>query len=444
MNEMFSRKELRALIVPLVIEQLLAMTVGIADTMMISYAGEAAISGVSLVDMINNLLISIFAAISTGGAVIISQYLGSRDRRKACEGAGQLILVTALISLGIMVVTLVSRDHMLRLLFGSIEPEVMDSARTYLILSAYSYPFLAVYNSGAAIYRSMGNSRVPMFISAGMNVINIIGNSILIFGLGMGVAGAALATLAARATASVVQTVLVCKKKNEVYIEAGTVFHWNGGMIRRVLKIALPNGVESGIFQGGRVIVVSIIAGFGTAQIAANAVANSLDAMGILGGNAMNLAMITVVGQCIGAGDAKQAVDYTKRLMKITYGIIGVTCVSILLLLNPILNLYTLSPEARKLSMILIGTHNGFAMIFWPVSFTLSYALRAAGDIKYTMAVSVFSMIVFRIAFSVILGIFCEMGAIGVWIAMVFDWVFRSTCYILRFRGGKWKNFHLI
>ncbi|MDO5345139.1 MAG: MATE family efflux transporter [Lachnospiraceae bacterium] len=441
---MFSRKALRALIIPLVIEQLLAMTVGIADTMMISYAGEAAISGVSLVDMINNLLISIFAAISTGGAVIISQYLGSKNRKGACEGAGQLILVTALISLGIMAAALLFREHMLRLLFGSIEPEVMESALTYLILSAYSYPFLAVYNSGAAIYRSMGNSRVPMYISAGMNVINIIGNSILIFGCGMGVAGAAIATLAARAAACVAQTILVCRKKNEVHIEAGTVFHWNGSMIKRVLKIALPNGVESGIFQGGRVVVVSIIAVFGTAQIAANAVANSLDGMGILGGNAMNLAMITVVGQCVGAGDTKQAVDYTKRLIKITYGIVGITCITILLLLNPILNLYTLSPEARRLSLILVGMHNGLAMFLWPVSFTLSYSLRAAGDIKYTMCISVCSMIVFRIAFSVILGIYCGMGAIGVWIAMVIDWIFRSVCYILRFRSGKWKNFHLI
>lgn len=443
-KELFTKKELKALIVPLVIEQILAMTVGIADTMMISYAGEAAISGVSLVDMINHLLISIFAAISTGGAVIISQYLGNRDRSRACESAGQLMAVTGVISLGIMVLTLAFRRPVLRLLFGSIEPEVMASAMTYLILSAYSYPFLAVYNSGAAMYRSMGNSRVPMYISAGMNVINIVGNAILIFGFDMGVAGAALATLAARAAAAVVQTVLVTKKENEVYIERASVFHWNGGMIRRILGIALPNGLESGIFQGGRVIVVSIIAGFGTAQIAANAVANSLDSMGILGGSAMNLAMITVVGQCIGAGDTKQAVSYTKRMLKITYGIIGVTCITLLVFLNPILNFYTLSEEARNLSVILIWIHNGLAIIFWPVSFTLSYALRAAGDIRYTMGISVFSMFMFRIVFSLILGVYFGMGAVGVWIAMVIDWLFRSGCYIQRFLRGKWKNYHLI
>ena len=443
-KELFTKKELKALIVPLVIEQILAMTVGIADTMMISYAGEAAISGVSLVDMINHLLISIFAAISTGGAVIISQYLGNRDRSRACESAGQLMAVTGVISLGIMVLTLAFRRPVLRLLFGSIEPEVMASAMTYLILSAYSYPFLAVYNSGAAMYRSMGNSRVPMYISAGMNVINIVGNAILIFGFDMGVAGSALATLAARAAAAVVQTVLVTKKENEVYIERASVFHWNGGMIRRILGIALPNGLESGIFQGGRVIVVSIIAGFGTAQIAANAVANSLDSMGILGGSAMNLAMITVVGQCIGAGDTKQAVSYTKRMLKITYGIIGVTCITLLVFLNPILNFYTLSEEARNLSVILIWIHNGLAIIFWPVSFTLSYALRAAGDIRYTMGISVFSMFMFRIVFSLILGVYFGMGAVGVWIAMVIDWLFRSGCYIQRFLRGKWKNYHLI
>lgn len=444
MKELFTKKELKALIIPLVIEQILAMTVGIADTMMISYAGEAAISGVSLVDMINNVLISIFAAIATGGAVIISQYLGSRNRPGACEAAGQLLTITALISLGIMALTLIFRRPMLTALFGSIEPEVMESAMTYLILSAFSYPFLAVYNSGAAMYRSMGNSSAPMYISAGMNVINIVGNALLIFGFGMGVAGAALATLAARATAAVVQTLLVMNRKNQVYIERATVFHWNGSMMKRILSIALPNGVENGIFQGGRVVVVSIIAGFGTAQIAANAVANSLDSMGILGGSAMNLAMITVIGQCIGAGDTNQAIAYTKRLLKITYGIIGATCITLLLLLNPILNLYTLSEETRRLSMILIWLHDGLAIFFWPISFTLPFALRAAGDIRYTMAVSIFSMVAFRIAFSVILGVYLGLGAIGVWVAMIIDWLFRCVCFILRFRGGKWKNFHLI
>ena len=285
---------------------------------------------------------------------------------------------------------------------------------------------------------------MPMYISAGMNVINIVGNAILIFGFGMGVAGAALATLAARATAAVVQTVLVTKKKNDVYIERASVFHWNGGMIRRILSIALPNGVESGIFQGGRVIVVSIIAGFGTAQIAANAVANSLDSRGILGGSAMNLAMITVIGQCIGSGDTEQAVSYTKRLLKITYMIIGATCITLLVFLGPILNFYTLSPEARRLSVILIWIHDGLAVFFWPLSFTLSYALRAAGDIKYTMIISVFSMFVFRIVFSFVLGVHFGMGAIGVWIAMVIDWLFRSSCYVQRFARGKWKHFHLI
>lgn len=444
MREMFTRKELRRLIVPLVIEQILAMTVGIADTMMISYAGEAAISGVSLVDMINVLLISIFAAIATGGAVIISQYLGNKDEEQSCEAAGQLILITALISLAVMAATLGFREHLLRLLFGAVEADVMRNALTYLILSAYSYPFLAVYNAGAAMYRSMGNSKVPMYISAGMNVINIVGNAILIFGFQMGVAGAATATLVARAVAAIVQITLVRSKKNQVFITGKSVFHWNGTMIRRILTIALPNGVESALFQGGRVAVVSIIAGFGTAQIAANAVANSLDSMGVLGGGAMNLAMITVVGQCIGAGDTKQAAEYTKRLLKITYGIIGVTCCTILLCLKPILSLYTLSEEARHISVILVFLHDGFAMLLWPVAFTLSYALRAAGDVKYTMFISVFSMITFRIVFSIILGIFCGMGAVGVWTAMLIDWVFRTVFYILRFRGEKWKHFHVI
>lgn len=444
MEPMFTRKQLKALIVPLVIEQILAMTVGIADTMMVSYAGEAAISGVSLVDMINTLLIGIFSAVATGGAVIVSQYLGSRNKERACEAASQLMMVTAVMSVIIMGACLFFREHMLRLLFGSIENDVMENALTYLILSAYSYPFLAIYNAGAAVYRSMGNSKTPMYISAGMNVINIVGNGILIFGLQMGVAGAAIATLISRAVAAVIQTVLVCQKKHQVYVEAKDIFRVDGGMIRRILTIALPNGLESAVFQGGRVIVVSIIAGFGTAQIAANGVANSLDGMGILGGNAMNLAMITVVGQCVGAGDTKQAIDYTKRLLKITYMIIGCTCIAIVLALNPILSIYTLSDEARWYSQVLVLIHDCCAIFLWPVAFTLSYALRAAGDVKFTTFISLFSMVLFRIIFSVILGIQMGMGAIGVWIAMVIDWVFRSAFHIWRFKSGVWKKFHVI
>ena len=441
---MFTGKQLQKLIFPLIVEQVLAITVGMMDTMMISYAGESAISGVSLVDMINVLLINIFAAVATGGAVVVSQYLGHGNKKEACRAAEQLVTVSVVISGSIMLLSLLFRAQILRLLFGTVEADVMKNAMIYFLISAFSFPFLAVFNACAATYRSMGNSKISMQVSAGMNVFNAVGNAILIFGFQMGTAGAALSTLAARMLGAIVMMVLIKKPKNDVYVIFRNLFVWERGMVRRILHIAVPNGVESGLFQLGRVLVVSIISRFGTAQIAANAVANNLDAMGCVAGQAMNLAMITVVGQCMGAGEKEQAVWYTKKLWAFTYKITVAVNAVILLSLPLLLNIYSLSPEARRYAFILVCIHNGCAMLLWPTSFTMPNALRASGDVKFTMVVSVASMFIFRIGFSVILGIYLGLGAIGVWIAMVFDWICRVSFYVWRFLGKKWLDFRVI
>ena len=441
---MFSKKQLQKLIFPLIVEQVLAITVGMVDTMMISYAGESAISGVSLVDMINVLLINIFAAVATGGAVVVSQYLGHGNRKNACRAAEQLITVSVVISTGLMLVSLLFRGQILRLLFGAVEADVMENAMIYFLISAFSFPFLGVFNAGAATYRSMGNSRISMQVSAGMNVFNAIGNAILIFGFQMGTAGAALSTLAARVLGAVVMMILTMNRKNDVYVIFWNLFSWERDMVQRILHIAIPNGVENGLFQLGRVLVVSIISQFGTVQIAANAVANNLDSMGCIAGQAMNLAMITVVGQCMGAGEKDQAVWYTKKLWKFNYRITAIVNSIILLSLPFILNIYSLSPEARRFAFILVWIHNGCAILLWPTSFTMPNALRASGDVKFAMIVSVASMFIFRIGFSVILGIHLGLGAIGVWIAMVFDWLCRVSFYTWRFLSRKWLNFKVI
>ncbi len=441
---MFSRQQLRRLIFPLIVEQILAITVGMVDTMMISYAGEAAISGVSLVDMINVLLINIFAAVATGGAVVVSQYLGHGNRREACHAAEQLITVSVVISTALTLISLLFRAQILRLLFGTVEADVMENAMVYFLISAFSFPFLAVFNACAATYRSMGNSRISMQVSAGMNVFNAVGNAVLIFGFQMGTAGAALSTLAARMLGAVVMMVLIRNQKNDVYVIYRNLIAWEKDMVQRILHIAVPNGVENGLFQLGRVLVVSIISRFGTAQIAANAVANNLDSMGCIAGQAMNLAMITVVGQCMGAGEKDQAVWYTKKLWKFTYQITAAVNSVILLTLPFILNIYSLSPEAWRCAFILVCIHDGCAILLWPTSFTLPNALRASGDVKFTMVVSVASMFIFRIGFSVVLGIYFGLGAIGVWIAMVLDWICRVLFYSFRFKSRKWLDFKVI
>ena len=209
-------------------------------------------------------------------------------------------------------------------------------------------------------------------------------------------------------------------------------------MIHKIFYIGIPSGIENGIFQLGRVIVVSIIAGFGTVQIAANGVANSLDSMGCIVGQAMNLAMITVIGRCVGAGDSGQVRYYTKKLLKITYLCTFMVNSVILLCLSWILKCYGLSPETTQLSYILVMIHNGMAMFLWPASFVLPNMLRACNDVRFTMVLSIFSMFVFRIGFSYIIGVNMGYGAIGVWIAMVLDWIFRVICFVGRYLSGHW------
>lgn len=437
---MFTNKELKKLIIPLIIEQFLAVTVGMVDVMMVSSVGEAAISGVSLVDMINNLINAVFAALATGGAVVTAQYIGAKKNKDGCESATQLILIAISISLAIMAFCLLFNKWILALFFGSIEADVMRNAMIYFAISAVSFPFLAIYNSAAALFRAMGNSKISMKVSLLMNVINILGNAILIYGFRMGVKGVAIPTLVGRAVAAIVLLVLIRNKNQVVHLSSLKGLHFNFKMIKKILYIGIPNGLESGIFQFGRVIVVSIIASFGTVQIAANAVANSIDNFGSMSGQAMSLAMITVIGQCVGAHDLEKIKSYTKKLLRISYIITAIVNVCILLLLPFILRIYNLSPETMKLAFILILIHNGLAIFLWPASFTLPNALRACNDVKYTMVISILSMCMFRIMFSFILGKWLGLGALGVWIAMILDWTFRVTCFVWRFVSGKWKR----
>jgi len=435
----FTKKDLKKLIIPLIIEQMLAVTVGMADTIMVSSVGEAAVSGVSLVDMINILIINIFAALATGGAVVASQLIGARERDRACLSADQLLLVTFTISIAIMTLSLLLREQLLRLLFGVIEHGVMKNALTYFSISALSFPFIALYNSSAALFRAMGNSRVSMVTSFITNIINIVGNAICVYAFHMGVAGVALPTLISRTVGAVIMLVLITDSRREVYVRFKG-FKIDFGMIRRILYIGIPSGLENSLFQMGRVLVVSIIATFGTVQIAANAVANNLDSLGTIPGQAMSLAMITVVGRCVGARDYEQAKYYIKKLMKSAYIVTIAMNASVILSMPLVLRAYNLSDETLKLAAILVLIHDGCAMLFWPVAFTLPNALRAANDVKFTMIVSIASMWIFRIVFSYILGKFAGWGAIGVWISMIMDWICRLSFFITRYRSGKWQT----
>ena len=438
-NRLFSKKDLRKLIIPLILEQTLAITVGMADTMMISSAGEAAVSGVSLVDMFNNLIISVLAALATGGAVVTSQCIGAGRREEACRSARQLVFTEAAITIGISVLVLLFHRQILGLFFGQIEADVMQNAIIYLIISVFSFPLLAVYDSCAALYRSMGNAQITLKISLLMNVINVVGNAIGVYVLKLGVAGVAIPSLVSRGVAGVVLFTLLHNPDNLVFLTREK-FKVDATIVKRILFIGIPSGIENGIFQLGRVLVVSIIAAFGTSQIAANGVANSLDSMGCIVGQAMSLAMITVIGRCVGAGEEGQVRYYTKKLLGETYFYTAVINSIILLLLPWILQIYGLGEETTRLSYILVMIHDGMAIFLWPASFVLPNMLRACNDVKYTMVVSIFSMITFRIGFSYVFGVHMGWMAVGVWAAMVIDWVFRVLCFVGRYLAGTWRK----
>lgn len=436
----WDRRRLLRLIIPLVIEQVLAVTIGMADIVMVSSAGEAAVSGISLVDSINVLLINIFSALATGGAVVGAQYLGKRDRESACEAAKQLVLAVAALSLVIAAFALVAKDWLLQIIFGHVEAAVMANAQVYFFLSALSYPFLAIYNAGAALFRAMGNSKISMLISGGMNIINIVGNAILIFGFHLDVAGAAIASLISRIAGCVVIMILLMKPVHEIFIKSLFPLKINWEMIRNILRIGVPNGLENSMFQFGKILVQGLVSSFGTAAIAANAVAGNVAALEIIPGSSLGLATITVIGQCVGARDYDSAVKYTKKLMLITYVFTAALNLPLLLLIPSIVSFYSLSGEAMTLAIELLIFHGICTTIIWPLGFTLPNALRAANDVKYTMIVSVVTMWTCRIGMSYLLALTFHMGVMGVWVAMVMDWCVRAVFFSIRFLRGKWKE----
>ena len=438
MEPLFSGKALRKLIIPLIFEQALAITVGMADTMMISSVGEAAVSGVSLVDMINILMFNIMAALATGGAVVTSQCLGAKRLADARASARQLLYTVIFAGVWIGLLVIFARRPMLRLFFGRIEADVMEHALIYLTISALSFPFLAVYNACAALFRSMGNSQITLKVSVLINLINVAGNAVCIFGLHMGAAGVAIPSLISRAVGSIILYLLLRNPALEICF-LREPFHLDLHMVKKILYIGIPSGIENGIFQLGRVLVVSIISGFGTVQIAANGVANNLDSVGVLIGQAINLTMITVIGQCVGAGDERQVRLYTRNLLIITYIPTIVLNAVLFLSLDQILGLYGLSRETTQLARTLVFIHNGSACLLWPLSFTLPNMLRACNDVRYTMVVSIASMFIFRIGFSYLIGVQMGYGAVGVWIAMVLDWICRILCFVSRYVRGRWR-----
>ena len=409
---MFTNQDLKKLIIPLFLEQLLVALVGIADVFVIGFVGEAAVSGVSLVNAFNMIFINLFTALASGGAVVISQYIGKKDKEQAGAAASQLLTASVLLSVVISVVVLVANEQLMRLMFGKVEDDVMAACVTYLRISAYSYPAMAIYNAGAALYRSFGKTSTTMYLSIASNVINVVGNCIGVFALHTGVPGVAVPSLIARIFSAAVITVLCFSKRNPVQYLKGWIFKVDLSFQKTILSIAVPNGIESGIFQLVKV--------------------------------ALSPVFITVIGQCMGAGDTDQAEYYFRKLIKITL-IIGVAWNALVFAVTPfVLSFYAVSEETKRLTLWLVLLHNIFNGIALCYAGPLGSGLRATGDVKFTMGISLFTTIGVRLIFSVIFAIWMNMGVMGIALAMCLDWSVRGIIFWWRFKQGKWKTFQVI
>jgi putative MATE family efflux protein len=408
---------------------------------MVSSVGEFAVSGVNIIDNINNLLIIAFTALATGGAVVTSQYIGRRDPANASTAAKQLVYIVAAVSLVIMAVALLFNRPIIRLFYGRIEDDVMSAASIYFLITALSYPMLAIYNACAALFRSMGNSKITMRIALMVNVMNICGNAFFIFVLKIGVVGVAVSTLISRTAAAAILTgMLVTNRRYPITLAGLHKPKFIRPMVRSILNVGIPSGLESSMFQIGRLLTQRIFTTFGTAAMAANAIAGVVNSFSFMPGMAYAMALLTIIGQCVGAGDYAAAKRFTAKIMKLTYLTIIIVSALNYVFMDPLVGLFNLSPGAHDLAKTFLRVHCISMVIGWSASFALPNALRAAGDARYVMLAASISMWTVRVSAAYLLTYAAGLGPIGVWIAMGGDFIVRGTCYVTRWLGGKWQG----
>lgn len=442
----FDRKFLIKLVLPLVIEQILAVTVGMADMIMVSGAGETAVSGVSLVNTISNLLIYVFTALATGGAVVAAQAIGAKQKETANTVANQLVLICFAVAIVITAVCIILNRQILGLIYGNVEQAVMENAVIYFYITAFSFPFLSVYYGSTALFRSMGNSKLSMYVSVIMNVLNIIGNAVFVFVFNMGIAGVAWSTLISRAVAGIIVTALLRNQNLEIHIDRYLRLGFNWNIQKKILALGIPSGIDNAMFQIGKLFTQALIASFGTASIAANATASTIELLATIPAVATGLAITTVVGQCVGANDYEAAKAYTKKLMFWAYVMLWIENIAIVFLTPTIAGWYNLSAEGDRLARLLMWFHSACCVVMWPAAWTLQSVLRASGDVKYLMTASILIMWIFRIGFAYLLTYLNDRlgsplpGVLCVWIAMVIDWFARCVSNIWRLKSGRWMR----
>ena len=437
-DHMFSNRKLLLLLIPIIAEQFLNSLMGMADSMMVSNVGAAALSGVSLVDSINNLVVQAFNAMATGGVIICSTYIGQRDLKRASEAARQVILVSTFISVVLMIFGLVFRIPLLKLIFGTVDSDVMEAAGIYFLLTILSYPGVALSAAGSAIFRAQANTRLPMNVAIVSNILNVTGNAVLIWGFGLGVYGAALATLLSRIFSAVVHLMFLRNKDLDISIRDYLSIRPDKEKIHRVLAMGIPNGIENSMFQFGKLAIQSSVSILGTTAIAAQSMTNIFENVNGVAGIGVGIGLMTIVGQCLGAGRKDEAIYYTRKMIGWGYIAILSSCLFVYAIARPVTVLAGMTAESASLCIYMLGWITVAKPILWSPSFVIPYALRAAGDVKFSMIVATLTMWLCRVTLATFLIRVAGVGAVGVWIGMFCDWAIRGIIFTIRFRRGNW------
>lgn len=441
---LYSNKALLYLFIPLLIEYALEFFVGLADSIMVASLGEAAISGVSLVDFLMQLLIFSFSALATGGAVVAGQYLGDKQIDKAQNASTQLVWFSTILSTVLMIVVIILRQFLIGLLFGQIEADVWHNADIYLYIVALSIPFIAIYNAGAAIFRTTNDASLPMKIMLVCDVLNVAGNAFCIYYLGWDVGGVAIPTVISRILAALLILYFVLDDNYKLHIKRTIRHKFDINILKKVLKVGIPYGIENGLFQLGRVLVLSLVSTFGTMAIAANSVGYAIGIFSVLPGFAINLGLTAVISRCVGANDYEQARYYNKKCLILVFISHIIINIIIFALLPVILNIYDLNSQTAAMATEMIIWHGIFAIIIWPISFTVPATFRGAGDSKTVMYISLAVMFTCRIALSYVIADWMGIGVFGTWIAMFIDWYVRAALYIYRYFSNKWTQYRVV
>ncbi len=437
-KHMFSNRKLLLLLIPIIAEQFLNSLMGMADSMMVSNVGAAALSGVSLVDSINNLVVQAFNAMATGGVIICATCVGQKDFKRANESARQVLLVSAVLSFSLMIICLIFGDRLLSVIFGTIEPDVMRAASIYFLLTILSYPGISLAAAGSAIFRAQSNTKLPMKVAIVSNIINVLGNALMIWGFGLGVYGAALATLFSRCFSAVVLLAFLRKDNQKIFVREYHRIRPDFGKIKSILSMGIPNGIENSMFQFGKLAIQSSVSILGTAAIAAQSMTNILENVNGVAGIGVGIGLMTIVGQCLGAGRKDEAVYYTKKMILWGYIAILSSCLFTYAIVRPVTFLAKMEPESAELCIYMLGWITIFKPLLWSPSFVTPYAMRAAGDVKFSMIVATLTMWLCRVSLATFLMRVVGIGAMGVWIGMFADWAIRGVIFTIHFKRGKW------